>query len=358
MSLARQRNQRTFPEAGREDVAQNAEVPALMGRARVEALECLDRVVLPVTRIDRFPSASAGLTVWLSCESAGMVAVREELLRLLTFEERHRRLLSRLALVLTTSVALDACGSLAAQEPADAGRSSGRRRARAVGGGGRRRLGGSNSVLLSEQRLALNVPRGLVDSRAIGAARELRAGRRLSPAIAVFARAAAPAGPPAAPRGEMRSRPSQGREGTARGDPRPGPGSQPGRRDAPLATGGGEARVPGASHRRGTSRRSSRRAHRRRLAPRRSRPLAAETRAAQEEPQVYQVGQSLAAIGLNGAPRPAQPPITVWRVIQHSLSPVRGLASALSRTRTRCCGGGRGAVGRSQEFRWRGVSSD
>jgi hypothetical protein len=42
-----------------------------------------------------------------------MVAVREELLRLLTFEERHRRLLSRLALVLTTTVVLDACGTLA-----------------------------------------------------------------------------------------------------------------------------------------------------------------------------------------------------------------------------------------------------
>jgi hypothetical protein len=58
-------------------------------------------------------SNQPGVPVWPGCESAEMVAVREELLRLLTFEERHRRLLSRLALVLAATVVLDACGTLA-----------------------------------------------------------------------------------------------------------------------------------------------------------------------------------------------------------------------------------------------------
>ena len=42
-----------------------------------------------------------------------MVGVRQELARLLTFEDRHRRLLSRLALVFAATVVLDALGTVA-----------------------------------------------------------------------------------------------------------------------------------------------------------------------------------------------------------------------------------------------------
>jgi hypothetical protein len=42
-----------------------------------------------------------------------VVPVRQELRRLISYEERHRRLLARLTLVVVTTAILDACGTVA-----------------------------------------------------------------------------------------------------------------------------------------------------------------------------------------------------------------------------------------------------
>jgi hypothetical protein len=42
-----------------------------------------------------------------------VTAIGEELARLMSFEERHRRLLARLGLVVVASVVVDACGTVA-----------------------------------------------------------------------------------------------------------------------------------------------------------------------------------------------------------------------------------------------------
>jgi hypothetical protein len=52
------------------------------------------------------PSATGGTLSWVG-------AIGEELGRLFSFEERHRRLLARLALVVAATVVLDVCGTVA-----------------------------------------------------------------------------------------------------------------------------------------------------------------------------------------------------------------------------------------------------
>jgi hypothetical protein len=46
-------------------------------------------------------------------EARCVSAISEELGRLFTFEERHRRLLARLTLVVATTLAIDVCGTIA-----------------------------------------------------------------------------------------------------------------------------------------------------------------------------------------------------------------------------------------------------
>jgi Ion channel len=54
-----------------------------------------------------------GLHVCRACQGEAVQPIREEFRRLRTFEERHRRLLARLVLILVATLVVDLCGAVA-----------------------------------------------------------------------------------------------------------------------------------------------------------------------------------------------------------------------------------------------------